>query len=80
MEEKLRSRAGKELYSKRGITIEPIFGHIKEVLGFRRFMQRGLEACGNEWKLICMAHNLLKLWRYGIDKVHKTSDGLVMTA
>lgn len=80
MEEKLRSRAGKELYSKRGITIEPVFGHIKEALGFRRFMRRGLEACGNEWKLICMAHNLLKLWRHGIDKVHKTSDALVMMA
>lgn len=78
MEEKLRSPGGKELYRKRGITIEPIFGHIKEVLGFRRFMRRGLEACGNEWKLICMAHNLLKLWRYGIDKVHKTADALVM--
>jgi hypothetical protein len=56
MEEKLRSPGGKELYRKRGITIEPIFGHIKEVLGFRRFMRRGLEACGNEWKLMCMAH------------------------
>ena len=78
MEEKLRSPGGKELYRKRGITIEPIFGHIKEVLGFRRFMRRGLEACGNEWKLMCMAHNLLKLWRYGIDKVHKTADALVM--
>ena len=50
----------------------------KEVLGFRRFMRRGLEACSNEWKLMCMAHNLLKLWRYGIDKVHKTADALVM--
>jgi len=79
MEEKLRSPAGKELYSKRGVTIEPIFGHIKEALEFRRFMRRGLEACGHEWKLICMAHNLLKLWRYGIDKVHKTAAALVMT-
>lgn len=79
MEEKLRSPGGKELYRKRGITIEPVFGHIKEVLGFRRFMRRGLEACVNEWKLICMAHNLLKLWRYGIDKVRKTAGALRMT-
>jgi len=79
MEERLRSRAGRELYRKRAITIEPVFGHIKETLGFRRFMRRGLEACDHEWKLVCMAHNLLKLWRYGIDKVHKTADALVMT-
>ena len=78
MEEKLRTPGGKELYMKRGITIEPIFGHIKEVLGFRRFIRCGLEACGNEWKLMCTAHNLLKLWRYGIDKVHKMSGALRM--
>jgi len=79
MEEKLRSPGGKELYRKRGITIEPVFGHIKEVPGFRRFMRCGLEACCNEWKLMCMAHNLLTLWRYGIDKVRKTAGAFRMT-
>jgi hypothetical protein len=34
-------------------------------------MRRGLKACACEWKMICTAHNLLKLWRYGIDKVRK---------
>ncbi|GAB1487434.1 hypothetical protein MASR2M79_24920 [Aminivibrio sp.] len=71
MENKLLTPVGKELYKKRGITIEPIFGHIKEVLRFGRFMRRGLEACDSEWKMVCTAHNLLKLWRYGIDKVHE---------
>ena len=71
MENKLLTPRGKELYKKRSITIEPIFGHIKEVLRFGRFMRRGLEACDSEWKMVCIAHNLLKLWRYGIDKFHE---------
>jgi hypothetical protein len=74
MEEKLRSPGGKGLYRKHSITIEPVFGHVKEVLGFGRFMRRGLEVCGNEKKLVCMAYNLLKLWQYGIDKIHKRAD------
>ena len=71
MEYKLLTPKGKELYKKRSITIEPVFGHIKEVLRFGRFMRRGLEACDSEWKMVCTAHNLLKLWRYGIDKFHE---------
>ncbi len=71
MEYKLLTPEGRKLYKKRSATIEPVFGHIKEVLGFNRFMRRGLEACNCEWKMICSAYNLLKLWRYGIDKVRK---------
>ncbi|GAB1399296.1 hypothetical protein MASR1M66_07480 [Aminivibrio sp.] len=59
---------GKELYKKRSITIEPVFGHIKEVL-VGQFMRRGLSLY--EWKMVCTAHNLLKLWQYEIDKVHE---------
>ncbi len=71
MEYKLLTPEGRKLYKKRSATIEPVFGHIKEVLGFSRFMRRGLEACNCEWKMICSAYNLLKLWWYKIDKVHK---------
>jgi len=63
MERKLRTERGRELYKIRGQTIEPVFGQIKDVRGFDRFMQRGLEACRGEWSLICATHNLLKLWR-----------------
>jgi len=65
MERKLRTERGRELYKIRGQTIEPVFGQIKDVRGFDRFMQRGLEACRGEWSLICATHNLLKLWRSG---------------
>jgi len=71
MEYKLLTSEGRKLYKKRGATVEPVFGQIKEVMGFDSFMRRGLKACACEWKIICIAHNLLKLWRYGIDKVHK---------
>ena len=69
MREKLRRQQGAELYRRRKQTIEPVFGQIKEARGLRRFLLRGLRAVRGEWKLICLTHNLLKLfrhWRPGI--------------
>ncbi len=43
--------------------VEPIFGQIKHVRGFRQFLLRGLEKMRGEWSLICMTHNLLKLFQ-----------------
>ena len=65
MERKLLTKRGKALYKKRGQTVEAVFGQIKDNRGIRNFMRRGLEACSEEWKLICATHNLLKLWRSG---------------
>lgn len=65
MERKLLTKRGRQLYKIRGQTVEPVFGQIKDVLGFDRFMRRGIEACRSEWSLICATHNLLKLWRSG---------------
>ena len=62
MERKLLTERGRTLYKIRGQTVEPVFGQIKDVRGFDRFMQRGIEACRGEWSLICATHNLLKLW------------------
>jgi hypothetical protein len=64
MNAKLASEHGKACYAKRKQTIEPVFGQLKEQQGARRFMRRGLAACDAEWKLLCGAHNLLKLWRH----------------
>lgn len=50
-------------YRRRQVAIEPVFGNIKGNLAYRRFMRRGLPAVLSEWRLICTAHNLLKLWR-----------------
>ena len=65
MERKLLTERGRQLYKLRGQTVEPVFGQIKDVRGFDRFMRRGFEACRSEWSLICATHNLLKLWRSG---------------
>ena len=65
MERKLLTQRGRRLYRLRGITVEPVFGQIKEEQGCRRFMRRGLHAAQSEWCLMGTTHNLLKLWRSG---------------
>jgi transposase len=65
MAAKVRTAEGKALYARRKVIVEPVFGQIKEVRGFRRFLLRGLEKIRGEWRLVCLTHNLLKLWRYG---------------
>lgn len=65
MERKLRTQRGRRLYAKRGQSVEPVFGQIKEVRRLRRFSRRGERAVRSEWRLDCAAHNLLKLWRSG---------------
>jgi transposase len=64
MAHKLNTRAGRECYAKRKHIVEPIFGQIKHVRGFRQFLLRGLDKVGAEWNLLCLTHNLLKIWRY----------------
>jgi transposase len=65
MAAKVRTPEGKALYARRKVIVEPVFGQIKEARGFRRFLLRGLDAIRGEWRLICLTHNLLKMWRYG---------------
>lgn len=63
MARKLRTKKGREMYAKRKGMIEPIFGQLKQVLGFRQFSMRGLSSMRGEWRLMATVHNLLKLWR-----------------
>src|SRR4051812_18520290 len=63
MARKLRTKKGRERYAKRKGMIEPIFGQLKQVLGFRQFSLRGLASMRGEWRLLCTVHNPLKLWR-----------------
>ena len=62
MQYRLQTAAGKAIYSKRKSTVETVFGVIKEVLGFRRFHLRGLQAVRGEWNLVCTAWNLKRLY------------------
>ena len=63
MWQKLMSSPGRELYNRRSTIVEPVFAYIKHVRRFRQFSLRGLAAVQGEWLLICLTHNLLKLFR-----------------
>jgi len=65
MAAKVRTPAGRAVYARRKVIVEPVFGQSKEVRGFRRFVLRGLQKIRGAWSLVCLTHNLLKLWRYG---------------
>lgn len=60
---KLRSKAGREVFSKRKVIVEPVFAQVKHIRGFRQFLLRGLAQVEAEWLLVCMTHNLLKMFR-----------------
>jgi transposase len=64
MRQKFNDAETKKLYQKRAGMVEPVFGMIKETLGYRRFLLRGLQKVKGEWGIICTAFNLLKLYRY----------------
>jgi transposase len=63
MQHKLSSATGKALYAARKQIVEPVFGMIKSARGIRKFLLRGLKGVSAEWQLICLTHNLLKIWR-----------------
>ena len=65
MAAKVRTAAGRALYARRKVIVEPVFGQIKGARGFRRFALRGLAKINGEFRLVCLTHNLLKVWRYG---------------
>jgi len=65
MRSKLRTEAGREVYKMRKAIVEPVFGQIKELRGFRRFSLRGKQNVRCEWRLVCAVNNLLKLFRSG---------------
>jgi len=61
MAHKLQTQAGRRAYALRKQTVEPVFGIIKSVLGFRQFSLRGLNKVSGEWALVCLAWNLKRM-------------------
>jgi transposase len=61
MREKIRAGGHDTPYRLRKQLPEPVFGQIKQARGFRQFLLRGLDKVANEWALVCLAHNMLKL-------------------
>ena len=62
MKHRLQTRQGRAIYGRRKCTVEPVFGIIKAVLGFRQFHLRGLEAVTGEWTLVTLAWNLKRMF------------------
>jgi hypothetical protein len=62
MKHRLKTIVGKAIYAKRKSTVEPVFGIIKAVLGFRQFLLRGLKQVAGEWDLVCIAYNLKRMY------------------
>jgi transposase len=61
MSRRLKQGGHRSRYRLRKQTVEPVFGQIKAARGFRQFLLRGLAKVTEEWRLVCTAHNLLKL-------------------
>ena len=62
MTRKLQTQIGKAVYAARKCVVEPVFGQIKQARGFRQFVLRGIQKVKGEWALICLTHNILRLY------------------
>jgi transposase len=68
LEYRMATKSGKAFYAIRKSTIEPVFGIIKEVMGFRKFSLRGIESVTGEWNLVCIAYNIKRLRALNLKK------------
>ncbi len=66
MKEKIDSPVGRHIYGRRLGIVEPVFGHLRENLGLRRFSLRGRDKVDGQWKLMALLHNLTKIHRYSL--------------
>jgi len=66
MRVKLKTKDGREHYRRRKHVVEPVFGWVKHVLGFRAFSMRGLRKVAGEWSLVCLALNLRRMATMGV--------------
>src|SRR6266446_4180754 len=62
MKRKLQTKMGRAVYAARKCVVEPVFGQIKQARGFRQFLLRGKEKVKGEWSLLCLTHNVLRLY------------------
>ena len=65
MKRKIDSPMGRHIYSHRLGAVEPVFGHVTDAIGIKRFSYRGKRKVDGQWKLMMMLHNILKIHRYG---------------
>src|ERR1700674_3723998 len=65
---------GRAVYAQRKSTVEPVFGIVKSVLGFRQFHLRGLKNVSGEWTLVSMAWNLKRLFHLRQQQIRSVTD------
>jgi hypothetical protein len=66
MRNKLKTVEGRKIYAQSKSTVEPVFGIVKHVLGFRQFFLRGLEAVSGEWTLVSIAWNMKRMFALNV--------------
>ncbi len=76
MQRKLRTKAGRKVYSRRKAIVEPVLGQIKAARGFDRFLLRGLRKVKGEWTLVTLAHNICRLFQ-ARPRVHAVLTGTI---
>ena len=82
MTHRLATLAGRAAYARRKQTVEPVFGIIKSVLGFRQFSLRGLRKVTGEWNLVCLARPVKRIGHdqgRGCLTRHTSSGGVIRT-
>jgi hypothetical protein len=65
MKRAIDSARGRQLYSQRIATVEPVFANIRHTKRLDRFTLRGKEKVGTQWRLYCLVHNIEKIGRLG---------------
>lgn len=63
MRDKMEKSGSKDIYRLRKSTVEPVIANIKHNLGFREFLLKGIDKVKIEMNLVCIAHNLQKIWK-----------------
>lgn len=63
MKRKLKTKAGAAVYALRKTIVEPVFGQIKQARGFRQFLLRGVVKVRAEWAMVCLTHNILRIYQ-----------------
>ena len=66
MKERMARRSNRATYKLRKETVEPVFGIIKEAMGFRRFSMRGKSKVEDEWTLVTCAYNIKRMFNIGV--------------
>ena len=61
MDARVRSPTGRDLYRKRKVIVEPVFGNIKHNMRFLRFSLKGMDKCDGEFSLAAISHNIVKI-------------------